>query len=219
MSEPPSAYLKVTIARAGFDRWLAAKPPVAQQWDDWRTIGMRWRSDGGTTLPEMRDETLAGILDEASKDLARFATNAQALLCFFANLGCDEGLHIAAYDTTDSHFLAGTLTWSENLGEIIACLTLMRGVADYLAPGERGTAVIHNYIWGGDGRDATAAALDIGAAGKSRLLPPDAWPGVVAGFQPVVDAMLDHRLPETYPIRLEPALQRHRIGGTAPTAN
>jgi hypothetical protein len=211
--------MKVRIARSGFARWLRAAPPTARRWDDWRAIGGRWDIDGTTTLDALGDAPLAQRLAKADADLARFATNEQALRCLFINPGCDEGLYIAAYDATDEHFQAGILTWSENLVEIIAWLTLIPFIADCLEPGEYGTAVIHNYIWGGGDPDATLAALTLAPYGVSRLLPPQAWSKVVADFQPAVDAMLDGRLPDAYPIRVDLTLRGDQPGGSTAAAH
>ncbi len=219
MSEPPSAYMKVKISRPGLTNWLAAAPPRAQRWGDWRMIGGRWHTDGGTTLREMSAESLDRILEEASNTLARFATNAQALLVLIANAGVDEGLYIAAYDVSETHFLAGTLTWSENLADVISCLALMRGIADHLEPGEHGSAVVHNYIWGEGDPEATLGAIEVRSSGASQFVPREVWPAIVAAFQPTIDAMLDHRLPETYPARLDRALRRDSGSGSQSAAD
>lgn len=195
MSEPDGAFLKLRIARPDLVRWLDAPPARASGWVDWRDIGGQWYFDAGPE--ELRGISMMRLLRtmaECDAILARSATNRQALRGILNAAETPEIRH-AAYDPGTQDFVAGTLTYSENLNDFIAFLALARGAAAFLAPDGHGIAVIHNYLWGDEDEQITQAALRLGPGNASGFM--DEAEGRSAGgaFQALADQMLDQTRP------------------------
>lgn len=193
MSEPDGAFLKLRIARPDLVRWLDSPPAPASRWLDWRGIGGQWYFDGGPqdiqTVPVIQ---LLRTIAECDATLGRAATNRQALRGILDAAEAPE-FRLAAYDPGTHDFVAGTLTYSENLNDFIAFLAIARGAAAFLAPAGHGIAVIHNYLRGGEDEQITQAALRLGPGNRSGFM--DEAEGRSAGgaFQALAEQMLAGR--------------------------
>ncbi|MGO4124603.1 hypothetical protein AB4Z01_09380 [Inquilinus sp. YAF38] len=195
MSEPDGAFLKLRIARPDLVRWLDAPPARASGWVDWRDIGGQWYFDAGPEeLRGISMMQLVRTMAECDAILARSATNRQALRGILNAAETPEIRH-ATYDPGTRDFVAGTLTYSENLNDFIVFLAIARGAAAFLAPDEHGIAVIHNYLWGDEDEQITQAALRLGPGSASGFM--DEAEGRSAGgaFQALADQMLDQARP------------------------
>lgn len=190
MSEPYSAFLKFQMPRKNLARWLAAHVPTASRWSDWRTIGGQWYLSGGKDLAASSDQDLGRFVSECDAMLARHSDNRAALRAILQSAEADN-IKVAAYDSSETHFVAGSLTYSENLYDLIVFLTVARGAADFFEAEGRGLAVVHDYIWGEEGERETVAALGLDGIGGSEFLASDAFGNVAGEFEGMVDAMLD----------------------------
>lgn len=207
MSEPESVFVKLKISREALTRWLHAKPSPATRWQDWRTIGGEWYlGRGHGPLADASDDALESILRGADDRLARFSSNRELLGMLLIHSAEAPELWLSAFDQGGENFVAGSLTYSENLEDFIVFLALARGVADYLGPADHGHAIVHNYIWGSEEEQETTAALQMLPSGESRLLPDAEQPEVAAIFLPVADALMEGQLPPGFCDRDELAL-------------
>ncbi len=190
MSEPYSAFLKLQMSRENLSRWLAAPVPAASRWSDWRTIGGQWHLSEGKDLAASSDQDLGKLVSECDAMLARHSDNRAALRAIMQSAEADN-IKVAAYDSSETHFVAGSLTYSENLYDLVVFLTVARGAADFLEAEGRGLAVVHDYIWGEEGERETVAALGLAGKGGSEFLASDAFGHTAGAFEGMVDAMLD----------------------------
>ncbi|QEI07520.1 hypothetical protein FXN63_18000 [Pigmentiphaga aceris] len=206
MSEPQSAFLKFKTSREVLARWLDAKPSLASRWHDWREIGGEWYlARGVTSLATATDADLAETLGGADQRLASFADNRELLTALVTHTAEAPELWVSAFDQAGEAFVAGSLTYSENLEDFIVFLAVARGVADDLDPADHGLAVIHNYLWGGEEEQNTTAAVQM-TSGASSLLPKPKQPDAASAFLPIVDALLGGQLPSGFSTRDELAL-------------
>lgn len=206
MSEPYSALLRLQMCPENLSRWLAAPVPAASRWSDWRCIGGQWRLDNSVYLAASSDQELSDLLADCQVLLARYPNNRAALEAILESAQA-ENLLIAAYDRTGGHFVAGSLTYSESLYDLIAFLTIARGAADFLQEGELGLALVHDYLWSNDGEGSTVAAIGlIGKSDSGFLLSAD-LNNAAERFETLVGAMLEG---EDDP-EFHPRNQLHRI--------
>ncbi len=128
--------------------------------------------------------------DKVRAWLDRYGSNRAALRDFTS--GRDAAAYRRfTYDPARAEFVAGTLFYDETLIAFLAFLTVVRGIADHLAPNDGGVAVIHDYAFPDDAE--TPAAVALGPGGTSRLLVGEEREGAVSAIQPIADAMLADR--------------------------
>ncbi|WP_209440282.1 hypothetical protein [Achromobacter insuavis] len=118
MSEPYSAFLNLQMPRENLARWLAAPAPAASRWSDWRAIGGQWYLSEGKDLAASSNQDLGRLIAECDAMLARHADNRAALRAILTSAE-PENIKVAAYDRTGTCFVAGSLTYSENLYDLI----------------------------------------------------------------------------------------------------
>ncbi|KAA5923043.1 hypothetical protein [Achromobacter xylosoxidans] len=199
MSEPYSAFLKLQIPRGHLAQWLAAPVPAASRWSDWGAIGGQWYLRAGKDLAASSDQDLGRLVAECDAMLARHPDNRAALKAIL-NSAQAENIKIAAYDRAGTHFVAGSLTYSENLYDLIVFFTVARGAADFFAADGHGLAVVHDYLWGEEGERETVAALGLSGQGGSRFAAPDEQGDAAGAFERMVETMLDGKDdPEFHP--------------------
>ncbi|MEH3144304.1 MAG: hypothetical protein PGN34_02905 [Methylobacterium frigidaeris] len=190
MTEPLSAFLKLTIDRPDLVRWLDAPTPDPARWSDWRDIGGEWYLSADRSLATISEAELSESCEAAGSILGvgnSWGIHNRAALRRLLHGSPPECCRIA-YDAETRTFLAGTLLFDENLYSFLAFLTLARGAADCLGLEGRGVAVINDYVFG-PAEDATAA-LELGPAGRSRLLPQGSRGDAVAVFQPLANELM-----------------------------
>lgn len=190
MSEPYSALLRLKISHHDLSRWLAAPVPSSSRWSDWRGISGQWRMENGQYLASCSDEALDHLLADCQALLARYPDNRAALKAFLASAQAGN-IQIAAYDRTATHFVAGSLTYSESLYDLIAFLAVARGAADFLKGGDEGVALIHDYLWAEEGEQETVAAIGLAGPGESRFLSSADLDAATEPFETLVEAMLE----------------------------
>ena len=86
---------------------------------------------------------------------------------------------------------AGSLTYSENLHDLIVFFSIARGAADFFEADGRGLAVVHDYLWGEEDERETVAALELAGNGGSVFLASEALGRAAGAFEAMVDAMLE----------------------------
>jgi hypothetical protein len=190
LSEPYSALLRLQISHQDLSRWLAAPVPPASRWSDWRSIAGQWRMANGQYLASSSDQALDHLLADCQALLARYPDNRAALKAFLASAQAGN-IQIAAYDRTGTHFVAGSLTYSESLYDLIAFLAVARGAADFLKAGDPGVALIHDYLWAEEGERETVAAIALAGPGASGFLSSTDLDSATEPFEALVEAMLD----------------------------
>ena len=189
MSEPLAAFCKFRLDRATLVRWLDAPVPPASRWADWRDIGGRYNLEGG--VRDIRDIPAAELAQKvlrSDEDLRAYPTNRAALRAILATAEMPH-LKRAAYDPATRDFVAGSLTYSENLIDYMVFYTVARGIEAYFGPDDYGIAVIHNYIWGDD--RTTHSALRLGPKAHSEFMKASERGSAGGAFQGIADAMLD----------------------------
>ena len=142
----------------------------------------------GECLASSSDEALDELLIDCQALLSR-PDNRAALKAFLASAQA-ENIQVAAYDRTGTHFVAGSLTYSESLYDLIAFLAVARGAADFLKAGDHGVALVHDYLWAEEGGRETVAAIAWPARGIGFLSSTD-LDTAAAPFDALVDAMLE----------------------------
>lgn len=190
LSEPYSALLRLQLRHEDLSRWLAAPLPSPSRWSDWRCIAGPWRLGNGECLASSSDEALGELLIACQALLARYPDNRAALKAFLASAQA-ENIQVAAYDRTGTHFVAGSLTYSESLYDLIAFLAVARGAADFLKAGDHGVALVHDYLWAEEGERETVAAIALAGQGESGFLSSTDLDTAAAPFDALVEAMLE----------------------------
>lgn len=137
LSEPYSALLRLQLCPEDLSRWLSAPVPTASRWSDWRCIAGQWQLGNGEYLASSSDEALDHLLADCQALLARYPDNRAALKAFLASAQA-ENIRVAAHDRSSTHFVAGSLTYSESLYDLIAFLAVARSAADFLKAGDQG---------------------------------------------------------------------------------
>jgi hypothetical protein len=89
-----------------------------------------------------------------------------------------------SYDEASRRFTFGTMTFSENLNELVFFFATARGLARYLSNPQSGFALVHNYLWANG--DGTVAVMGVGPEDHSYFL--DAGNDAPAYDQHVLDA-------------------------------
>lgn len=199
MSEPYSAFLKLQMSRENLARWLAAPAPAASRWSDWRFIGGQWYLSEGKDLAASSNQDLGRLISECDAMLARHPDNRAALGAILKSAEA-ENIKVAAYDRTGTCFVAGSLTYSENLYDLIVFFAVARGAADFFETDGRGLAVVHDYLWGEEDEQETVAALELAGNGGSVFLASEELGQAAGAFEAMVDAMLEGKEdPEFHP--------------------
>lgn len=188
MSEPDAAFLKLKIDRADLVAWLEDRPPMASSWADWRSIGGEYYFNAGRgDIADISDAQLGKTLAECDAQLLLYPSNRAALRELLAS-DDEPFLTRIAYDPQRREFVAGSLSYSENLGDYIVFLTVARGAASRLRADGFGVVVIHNYIWGDE--KATQTALRLGPGEKSEFMAASELASAAGAFQPIADEVL-----------------------------
>lgn len=190
MSEPYSVMLHLRMCQQDLARWLAAPVPAVSRWSDWRCIAGQWRMHNGGYLASSSEAALQELLADCQTLLARYPDNRAALDAVLASAHADT-IRIAAYERTGTQFVAGSLTYSESLYDLIVFLAVARGAADFLQVGDHGVALVHDFLWAQEGERETVAAIALAGQGDSRFLPSSDLAAAIEPFDARVEAMLD----------------------------
>ena len=169
MSEPLSAFLKFRIDRAKLVRWLDAPVRPASRWSDWRQMGGKYYNVGIQHLSEYSAADLARAVAKCDASLLDYRDNRAALRGFMSTAE-EPQLKRATYQADTSDFIAGSLTYAENLIEYLMFYAVVRSVEAVFGADESGIAVIRNYIWGGPEARTTHSAMRLGAGARSEFL-------------------------------------------------
>ena len=171
MSEPIAGLLQVSWSEDALARWLAGPVAKTSDWADWREMPSEWYGDGGiVSMETVSQGELDRLYAECDERLALFANNESALEAILSNAE-EPSLAVRKYDAEAKSFIAGTLTYGENVGDFLFFLTVMRGCTRYMEGEDAGVIVLADYIFGsGDGDDGWMA-LRLGAGGSQWLSP------------------------------------------------
>jgi hypothetical protein len=190
MFKADAAFLKLQISRENLVRWLDSPAPLASNWQDWRNMSDQWPfKDGLRSTADMSEAELQENIAQCDPRLSQ-RTNRQVLHDILKSAEAPFLKH-ATYDAKTSEFIAGALTYSENLPDAIVFLTLARGAAKYLGPDGYGIAVIHNYIWGDKGNKITRAAIRLGPGARSEFMTAAEKASAGGAFQALAMDMLN----------------------------
>jgi hypothetical protein len=188
LSESGGAFLKLQIDRPALITWLEDRPPMASTWSDWRSIGGDYYLSGGQrSIAAVSDAALDRTLAESDTQLRIYPTN-RAALRELLDSGDEPFLTRVVYDPQRREFVAGSLSYSENLGDYIVFLTVARGAAARLPPDGYGVVVIHNFIWSDE--KTTRAAMRLGPGQKSEFMAAPELASAAGAFQAVADEVL-----------------------------
>lgn len=193
MSEPDAAFLKLQISRASLVKWLDSPAPSASTWSDWRSIGGQWYLGGVQEIERASEAEIRKIIVDCDARLARHS-NRTALREILKSAEAPQ-LARSAYDDKAQEYVAGSLTYSENLVDFIVFLAVARGAAAFLQEDGYGIAVIHNYIWGDEDARITQAALRLGPGTTSAFLSETDRKSAAGAFQSIADEMLANEPP------------------------
>jgi hypothetical protein len=127
MSEPLSAFLKFRIDRVRLVQWLDAPVLRASRWTDWRQMGGKYYNHGVQELSDYSDVDMAATIAKADGALRRYRDNRTAVRDIMSAAEAPQ-FKRAAYQSETRDFVAGSLTYSENLIDYIAFYTIARGV-------------------------------------------------------------------------------------------
>ncbi|MBI5263030.1 MAG: hypothetical protein HY852_14565 [Bradyrhizobium sp.] len=161
MSEPFAALAQVTIERPALIRYLDARPRAASQWDDWNRIAGRWHGfSWESDLPKVFARVDSWLGDSYRHAVRGVLEPSEA-----------PALGRCSYDEATGRFTFGTLTFSENLNDIVFFFAVARGLAGYLRDRQSGFALVHNYLWGNGER--TISVMGLGPENHSYFLDPE----------------------------------------------
>ena len=193
-SRPDAAFLKLQISRESLVRWLDSPAPPTSNWRDWRDIGYQWNFKGGQhPIANVSETELQENIAKCDQRLSQL-TNRQVLRNVLDSADAPFLKH-AAYDATTREFVAGSITYSEDLLDFLVFLTVARGATAFLGPDGYGIAVIHNYIWGDKSMKSTRAALRLGPEVRSEFMKETEKASAGGAFQSLVDERLKKRPP------------------------
>lgn len=173
MSEPASLVLQCRIAPDALGQCLAARAPRASGWPDWDRLEV-------TLAPH----------EIADLDLRTGASTGDFLRRMRASAERPADW-LCAYEAQDQTLTIGQTLFSENWLSIVATLSVLRRLGDFIAPAQApGIILLHDWIYGQRG---TMAAVSLFAGGSAVLGPesPDRDDaGLVAAIlAPVRDAV------------------------------
>lgn len=187
MSEPDAAFLKLRIDRPRLVRWLDAPVGPASRWTDWREMGGQYYNSGVQYLSDYSDADMAESLAKADAALLRYRDNRSAVRDIMSSA---EAPHLkrASYQADTRDFVAGSLTYAENLIEYIVFYAIVRSAVDVFTGDDYGIAVIHNYIWGSD--RTTHSAMRLGPGGRSEFMRADEMQSAGGTFLQMAEEMM-----------------------------
>jgi hypothetical protein len=193
MSEPLSAFFKLRIDRAGLVRWLDSPVVLASHWTDWREIGGQYYNHDVQDIRDFAEADLAGMIGKSDSHLSRFGTIRAAVRDIMRSA---EGPNLmrAFWQKETRDFVAGSLTYAQNLIDYISFYAVARSAANFLAAEDHGIAVIHNYVWGRD--RSTHSAMRLGPGARSAFMAADEKDSAGGVFLEMAEAMMsqDERL-------------------------
>ncbi len=192
MSETYSAFMELEMSNESLSRWLAAPVPAVSRRSDWRSIAGQWRLTNGEYLDSSSAEAIAEFISDCEAMLARHLDNRAALRAILETAEADS-IKVAAYNRAGTRFVAGSLTYSENLYDFVVFLAVVRGAADFFEAEDRGLALIHDYIWGEDGNRQAVAGIHLVGRGDTNFVSSTELGNATEVFEGIVEAMLDGR--------------------------
>src|SRR5262249_52334377 len=130
MSEPYAALAQVTIERPALMAYLAAPPQKSSQWGDWDRIGGQWTGFSW-------DADLPRVLATADTWLGASYRHAVRWVLESAEA---PAIGRCTYDEATRRFTFGTLTFAQNLNDIVCFFTVARGLAAYMRDPQSGFA-------------------------------------------------------------------------------
>ena len=188
MSEPDSAFFKLRIDRQNLVRWLDEPVVPASQWADWREMGGQYYNHGGVqAFGDYSEADMTDTLSQADARLRRFRDNRAAVRDIMRSA---EAPHLmrASYQAGTRDFVAGSLTYAENLIDYIVFYAAVRSAATFFGADDFGIAVIHNYVWGRD--RTTHSALRLGPLAHSAFMARDEKASAGGAFLEMAEAMM-----------------------------
>jgi hypothetical protein len=186
VSEPFAAFVKLRIDRPKLVQWLDSPVPRAVQWTDWRNMGGQYYTDDGVKdLRDFSDSEIAEKVTECDARLRNYRDNRSALQDILSTADMPQ-FKRASYRADTWEFIAGSLTYAENLAEFITFYSVVRAVETLLEDGDGGIALIHDFL-----HDlATDSAMRLGPGGRSEFMSSSEMSGAGDAFQEIADEML-----------------------------
>jgi hypothetical protein len=189
MSEPDAAFFKLRIDRPQLIPWLDSPVPPASRWTDWRNIGGQYYFDGVQDIKDVSERQMADRIFRSDRALRRYATNRDAVRAILKTAEAPY-LKRAVYQADTQDFVAGSLTYAENLIPYMVFYAVVRGAEAFLGADGYGIAVIKNYVWG-DAEDRKAqSALRLGPGARSEFMTEAERESAGGAFQSIADEML-----------------------------
>jgi len=187
MSEPESAFFKLRIDRGRLVQWLDAPVMLASQWTDWRGIGGRYYNHGVQDISDFSEADMAQTIAKSDAGLRRFRDTRAGVRDILSSA---EAPHLmrASYSADSRDFVAGSLTYAENLIDYIVFYALVRGAAKFFGPDDYGIAVVHNYVWGSD--RTTHSAMRLGPGSRSAFMAANEIQSAGGAFLEMAEAMM-----------------------------
>ncbi|SFS71409.1 hypothetical protein [Sphingobacterium wenxiniae] len=131
MSEPNSLYVKIKIKKENLQQFFQQKPSapvIDDNWRTWWTSREMYSKQELQHLPVYRTQTNRQIIDE---------------FLGYRDMGTFEG-----YDAHSECWTFISVFFSENYGEILPMLALLKDLATYQDEGDVGIALIYDHQWG-----------------------------------------------------------------------
>lgn len=189
MSEPISAFFKLRIERSRLVQWLDSPVAPASRWTDWRDMGGQYYNAGNKDFRDCSDIDMARITAECDASLCRCRDNRIALQGIMRTAEAPQYKR-ASYRADTRDFVAGSLTYAENLINFILFYAIVRGVEGFFAPDESGVAVLHNFVWGGPEEQVTHSAVRLGPGARSGFMRADEMASAGGAFLPIAEEMM-----------------------------
>jgi hypothetical protein len=189
MSEPLAAFLKLRIERAKLVQWLNSPVPRASQWSDWRNMGGQYYMSGIQHLGDVSDSGMAKYVAECDARLHRYRDNRSGLQDIMSTAEAPE-LKRASYTLDTGDFVAGSLTYAENLIDYMVFYSVVRGAEALLGADDYGIATIHNFIWGDERSRVTHSAMRLGPGVRSEFMSGADMNSAGGAFQEIANEMM-----------------------------
>lgn len=189
MSEPRAAFLKLRIGRPKLVQWLDAPPAPSSQWSDWRKMGGQYYVSGTQHLGDVSDSDMTKYVAECDASLRRYRDNRSGLQDIMSTAEAPE-LKRASYNLDSWDFVAGSLTYAENLIDYMVFYSVVRGAEAFLGPHDYGIATIHNFIWGDERSRVTHSAMRLNPGMPSEFMSGADMDSAGDAFQEIANEMM-----------------------------
>lgn len=144
---------------------------------------------GTQHLGDVSDSDMTKYVAECDARLHSYPDNRSGLQDILSTAEAPE-LKRASYKLDTGDFVAGSLTYAENLIDYIVFYSVVRGAEALLGADDYGIATIHNFIWGDERSRVTHSAMRLGPGVRSEFMSGPDMNSAGGAFQEIANEMM-----------------------------